>query len=65
MHGKKAVHRAAFYFSMRSKVEEKRFFIDNLRGVWYSVSKRKQKRKGRQVYEQIRKSGTDQHVHDL
>ena len=50
---------------MTSKVEEKRFFIDNLRGVWYSVSKRKQKRKGRQVYEQIRKSGADQHVHDL
>ena len=65
MHGKKQPTGLLFIFHAMSKVEENRFFIDNLRGVWYSVSKRKQKRKGRQVYEQIRKSGTDQHVHDL
>lgn len=65
MHGKKQPTGLLFIFPCDSKVEEKRFFIDNLRGVWYSVSNRKQKRKGRQVYEQIRKSGTDQHVHDL
>ena len=65
MHGKKQPPGCFLFCQAISKVEEKRFFIDNLRGVWYSVSKRKQKRKGRQVYEQIRKSGADQHVHDL
>lgn len=65
MHGKKQPPGCFLFFHAMSKAEEKRFFIDNQRGVWYSVSKRKQKRKGRQVYEQIRKSGTDQHVHDL
>jgi len=53
MHGKKQPPGCFLFFHAMSKVEEKRFFIDNLRGVWYSVSKRKQKRKGRQVYEQI------------
>lgn len=62
MHGKKQLPGCFLFFHAMSK---KRFFIDNLRGVWYSVSKRKQKSKGRQVYEQMRKSGTDQHVHDL
>lgn len=65
MHDKKQPPGCFLFFHAMSKIEEKRFFIDNLCGVWYSVSKRKQKRKGRQVYEQIRKSGTDQHVHDL
>lgn len=45
MHGKKQPPGCFLFFHAMSKVEEKRFFIDNLRGVWYSESKRKKQKK--------------------
>ena len=45
MHGKKQPGGCFLFFHAMSKVEEKRFFIDNLRGVWYSESKRKKQKK--------------------
>lgn len=45
MYGKKQPPGCFLFFHAMSKVEEKRFFIDNLRGVWYSESKRKNRKR--------------------
>ena len=45
MYGKKQPPGCFLFFHAMSKVEEKRFFMDNLREVWYSESKRKKQKK--------------------